>query len=170
MFSLILFVKYKWYLYEMHVGTMYAPSIDNLGTFFNSYFASRIVPLIAELNDRSIDTLIYKEFTIYTYFPINMFRHSTNFITLVPSLTFTELWVVSMHGAFATGVACQQGTLTIPKHVPSKFACAQLLRPGFSNLSCLYSTFQLEYPLVLSRFCLDSIDLVKAVAILPISS
>ena len=30
----------------------------------------------------------------------------------------------------------------------------QLLRPDSSNLPCLYSTFRLEYPLVLSRFCL----------------
>ena len=30
----------------------------------------------------------------------------------------------------------------------------QLLRPNSSNLPCLYSTFHLEYPLVLSRFCL----------------
>ena len=30
----------------------------------------------------------------------------------------------------------------------------QLLRPNSSNLPCLYSTFRLEYPLVLSRFCL----------------
>ena len=28
-----------------------------------------------------------------------------------------------------------------------------LLRPDSSNLLCLYSTFHLEYPLVLSRFC-----------------
>ena len=30
-----------------------------------------------------------------------------------------------------------------------------LFRPNSSNLPCLYSTFHLEYPLVLSRFCLD---------------
>ena len=29
----------------------------------------------------------------------------------------------------------------------------QLLRPDSSNLPYLYSTFHLEYPLVLSRFC-----------------
>ena len=29
----------------------------------------------------------------------------------------------------------------------------RLLRPNSSNLPCLYSTFHLEYPLVLSRFC-----------------
>ena len=31
----------------------------------------------------------------------------------------------------------------------------QLLRPNSSNLPCLYSTFHLEYSLVLSRFCLS---------------
>ena len=58
-----------------------------------------------------------------------------------------------IQGAFATGVACQQGTLTLPDtwFRPSivGLACA----PDSSNLPCLYSTFHLEYPLVLSRFC-----------------
>ena len=62
------------------------------------------------------------------------------------------------HGAFATGVACQQGTLTLPDtwfRPPFwDLLMLQLLRPNSSNLPCLYSTFHLEYPLVLSRFCL----------------
>ena len=57
------------------------------------------------------------------------------------------------HGAFATGVACQQETLTLPNtwfRPPFwGLACA----PDSSNLPCLYSIFHLEYPLVLSRFC-----------------
>ena len=61
------------------------------------------------------------------------------------------------HGAFATGVASQQGTLTLPDtwFRPSfwDLLMLQLLRPNSSNLPCLYSTFHLEYPLVLSRFC-----------------
>ena len=61
------------------------------------------------------------------------------------------------YGAFATGVACQQGTLTLPDtwfHPPLwDLLVLQLLRPDSSNLPCLYSTFHLEYPLVLSRFC-----------------
>ena len=64
------------------------------------------------------------------------------------------------HGAFATGVASQQGTLTL---LDTWFRppfwdllMLQLLRPNSSNLPCLYSTFHLEYPLVLSRFCLVS--------------
>ena len=82
-------------------------------------------------------------------------RLSTNFMTFIPSLTFTELWVVSME-AFATGVASQQGTLTLPDtwFRPSfwDLLMLQLLRPNSSNLPCLYSAFHLEYPLVLSRF------------------
>ena len=62
------------------------------------------------------------------------------------------------HGAFATGVASQQGTLTLPDtwfRPPFwDLLMLQLLRPNSSNLPCLYSTFHLEYPLVLSRFCL----------------
>ena len=62
------------------------------------------------------------------------------------------------HGAFAMGVASQQGTLTL---LDTWFRppfwdmlMLQLLRPDSSNLPCLYSTFHLENPLVLSRFCL----------------
>ena len=62
------------------------------------------------------------------------------------------------HGAFATGVASQQGTLTLPDtwfRPPFwDLLMLQLLRPNSSNLPCLYSTFHLEYPLVLSRFSL----------------
>ena len=62
------------------------------------------------------------------------------------------------HGAFATGVACQQGTLTLPDtwfRPPFwDLLMLQLLRPNSSNLPCLYSTLHLEYPLVLSRFYL----------------
>ena len=62
------------------------------------------------------------------------------------------------HGAFATDVASQQGTLTpsgTPGSVPPflDLLVLLLLRPDSSNLPCLYSTFHLEYPLVLSRFC-----------------
>ena len=60
--------------------------------------------------------------------------------------------------AFATDVACQQGTLTLPdtwfRPPLWDLLVLQLLRPDSSNLPCLYSTFHLEYPLVLSRFCL----------------
>ena len=63
------------------------------------------------------------------------------------------------HGAFATGVACQQGTLTLPDNwfrpLFWDLFMLQLLRPNSSNLPCLYSTFHLEYPLVSSRFCLE---------------
>ena len=66
------------------------------------------------------------------------------------------------HGAFATGVACQQGTLTLPDtwfRPPFwDLLMLQLLRPNSSNLPCLYSTFQLKYPLVLSRFCFERIS------------
>ena len=63
------------------------------------------------------------------------------------------------HWAFATGVACQQGTLTHPdtwfRPALWDLLVLQSLRPDSSNLPCLNSTFHLEYPLVLSRFCLQ---------------
>ena len=61
------------------------------------------------------------------------------------------------HEAFATDVACQQGTLTLPDTWSRPpfwdLLGLQLLRPDSSNLPCLNSTFHIEYPLVLSRFC-----------------
>ena len=67
------------------------------------------------------------------------------------------------HGAFATGVASQQGTLTLPdtwfRPAFWDLLMLQLLRPNFSNLPCLCSTFHIEYPLVLSRFCLKIVIL-----------
>ena len=55
------------------------------------------------------------------------------------------------HGAFATGVACQQGTLTLPDtwfRPPFwDLLMLQLLRPNSSNLPCLYSTFSPRIPL-----------------------
>ena len=69
------------------------------------------------------------------------------------------------HRAFATGVASQQGTLTLPDtwfRPPFwDLLMLQLLRPNSSNLPCLYSTFHLEYPLVLSRFCFVGIIFIR---------
>ena len=71
-------------------------------------------------------------------------RLSTNFTTFIPSLTFTDYeWF--LYGAFATGVACQQGTLILPdtwfRPPLWDLLVLQLLRPDSSNLPCLYTTF-----------------------------
>ena len=64
-------------------------------------------------------------------------------------------------------MACQQGTLTLPDtwfRPPFwDLLMLQLLRPNSSKLPCLYSTFHLEHPLVLSRFCLISVGGAKRV-------
>ena len=60
--------------------------------------------------------------------------------------------------SFATHVACQQGMLTFPEtwlRPPFwDLLLLQFLRPVFQNLPCLFSTFHLENPSVLSWFCL----------------
>ena len=70
------------------------------------------------------------------------------------------------NGAFATGVACQQGKLTLPDtwFRPQfwDLLMLKLLRPNSSNLPCLYSTFHIEYHLVLSRFCFVVISLFRS--------
>ena len=84
--------------------------------------------------------------------PVSPTLHRLNDL---PKLTFTEFR--GFHGAIATGVACQQGALTLPdtwfRPLFWDLLMLQLLRPNSSNLPCLNSTFHLEYPLVLSRFC-----------------
>ena len=66
------------------------------------------------------------------------------------------------HGAYATGAACQQGTFTLSdtwfRPPLWDLLVLQLLRPYSSNLPCLYSTFHLDYPLVLSRFYLWALN------------
>ena len=90
--------------------------------------------------------------------------HSFSFSTLHTFHQFHDLYteldlhliMSGFHGAFATGVASQQGTLTLPDtwfRPPFwDLLMLQSLSPNSSNLPCLYSTFHLEYPLVLSRF------------------
>ena len=90
---------------------------------------------------------------------INM--HRVGYVYKKLNGTLLELsfdWIMSgFHRAFATVVACQQGTLTLSDtwfHPPFwDLPVFKLLRPDSSNLPCIYSTFHLEFPLVLSRFC-----------------
>ena len=80
-----------------------------------------------------------------------------------PPISWPSYWawpspiMSGFNGAFATGVACQQGTRALPdtwfRPPLWDLLVLQLLRPDSSNLPCLYSTFHLEYSLVLSRFC-----------------
>ena len=90
--------------------------------------------------------------TSYSYFQTAQ-TLSTNFMTLTFDLHRTTSY---FHGAFATVVACQQGTLTrTPGSVPrfGDLLMLELLWPVFPNLPCLFSNFHLEYPSIHSRFC-----------------
>ena len=83
--------------------------------------------------------------------------HHFEFFLYFPLIT-TRLIPYKWNQAWYSGVASQQGTLTLPDtwfRPPFwDLLMLQLLRPNSSNLPCLYSTFHLEYPLVLSRFCI----------------
>ena len=81
-------------------------------------------------------------------------RLFTNFMTLIPSLVFIELRVVSMDHL-------QRLLYDSSEHFPFRtpgsvwaLLTLQLLRPVFPNLICLFLTCHLEYPSVLSGFCL----------------
>ena len=113
-------------------------------------------------------------------------RLSTNFMTLIPALTFTELydsfpwsilqrvWHASRERlpfrtpgsvpifwlALLQLLREKEGDLTQSydktPYTNRKFENQRTLRPNSLNLPCLYSTFHLEYPLVLSRFCFEN--------------
>ena len=73
----------------------------------------------------------------------------------IPGLTLTELRVVSMEHLQRVWLASKE-RLPFRTLVPSPFGdllMLQLLRPVLPNLSYLFSTLNLEYPSVLSRFC-----------------
>ena len=78
------------------------------------------------------------------------------FITLIPSLTFTELRVLIMDYLQRVWHVSRKW---LPFRTPGSFPwfgnllMLQLLRQVFPNLPFLFSIFYLEYPSVLSRFC-----------------
>ena len=91
-------------------------------------------------------------------FPTNQTFHQ--FHDLDTELDLHRLWVVSMEHLQRVWYASRERLpFRTPGSVPHFGTCLmlQLLRPNSSNWPCLYSTFHLEYPLVLSRFCLEQI-------------
>ena len=87
-------------------------------------------------------------------FPTNQTFHQ--FHDIDTELDLHRFWVVSMEHLQRVWHASRE-RLPFPDtwfRLPLRdLLVLQLLRPDSSNLPCLYSTFQLEYPLVLSRFC-----------------
>ena len=80
-------------------------------------------------------------------------RLSTNFMTLIPSLTFTGLWVVSMEHLQQVWHGANRERLLFWNLVPPPppilgRVCAPIVETKFflTYLSCLNSTFHLEYP------------------------
>ena len=106
-------------------------------------------------------------FSLFWHFRTTIYNFLTTFHQFHDLDTKLDLHRImsGFHGAFATGVASQQGTLTLPDtwfRPPFwDLLMLQLLRPNSSNLPCLYSTFHLEYPLVLSRFCFGNGSLTR---------
>ena len=90
--------------------------------------------------------------TSYSDFPTD----KTNFITLIPDLTFTELRVVSIEHLQRKWLASRERLpFRTLGSAPSPFGnllMLQLLSPVLPNLPCLFSTIHLAYPSVLSRF------------------
>ena len=100
-------------------------------------------------------------------------RLSTKLMTFIPSLTFTELWVVSMeHLQWVWLASRERLPFRTPGSVPhfGTCYCSNCWDLFPINLPCLYSTFHLEYPLVLSRFCIvpERWDIVQVMQFLQI--
>ena len=67
---------------------------------------------------------------------------------------------IGFHRASATGVACQQGTLTPPDTWSRPFGTciySTCWDQSFSELVVIYRTMLFEYPSVLSRFCINTL-------------
>ena len=78
-------------------------------------------------------------------------RLSTNLLTLIPSLTFIELCVFFIEHLQRIWHVSRE---RVPFQTPfCDLLMLQLLWSDFQNSPCLYSTFQLEHPSALSRFC-----------------
>ena len=135
-----------------------------LGTFGTSFYRFWINLVWRRITDEGS----VPEMRILSILIINSYLNDVNILVEASQSDFPPVswpwyraWpspiMSGFHGAFATGVAWQQGTLTLPDtwfRPPFwDLLMLQLLRPNSSNLPCLYSTFHLEHPLVLSRFC-----------------
>ena len=75
-----------------------------------------------------------------------LIRLSTNFMTLIPSLSFTELWVVYMEHLQRVWHASRERLTPLHTWFRPPFrdlVKLQLLRPVFLIMPCLYSTFHL---------------------------
>ena len=87
-------------------------------------------------------------------------RLSNNLITFIPSLTFPELWVVSMeHLQRVWHASRERLSFWTPGCIPlfGTCLCSNCWDQIPRICHVFYSTFHLEYPLVLSRFSLDII-------------
>ena len=98
-------------------------------------------------------TIVYGIITL-SFFIHEPIRLSTNFLTLIPNLTFNELRIVSMEHLqrmwHARRNAYPSGHL-----VTSSFlgvAYAPIVETSFTKLAVSFLDLLLEYPLVLSRF------------------
>ena len=87
------------------------------------------------------------------------FRLFTTFMIMIPSLTFTDLRVVPWN--ICNGYGIRAANAYPSGHLFSShlgLAHAQIAISVFPNLPYLFSSFDLEYPSVLSRFCFKSKD------------
>ena len=80
-------------------------------------------------------------------------------MTFIPTLTFTDYewfpWSICNGCGMPAGNAYPSGHL-VPSPIVG-LACAPIVEAKFLELAMsLHSTFHLEYPLVLSRFCLNA--------------
>ena len=85
-----------------------------------------------------------------------LIRLFNNFVTLIPSFNFSELLVVSMEQLLM--VAYHLGIFTLPDTWFRPFfglAYAPIVETSFPELAVSFLDFYLEYPSVLSRFCLE---------------
>ena len=110
---------------------------------------SQKIPSFNEVVVININTICSTEF------------HWCNWVKFSIELHIREICDISNHGNRLSNERFDANCFTLPDtwfRPPFwDLLKLQFLRPNSSNLPCLCSTFHLEYPLVLSRFCLQAL-------------
>ena len=153
--------------FENYLGQMYPAELEIKDTTESTTSASYLDLLLSIGRDGQLHTSIYDRRDDFNF-------HITNFPFLSSNIPSSPAYGVFISQLIRYARACssyecfilrarrlsskllKQGYLVERLKPPFwDLLMLQLLRPNSSNLPCLYSTFHLEYPLVLSRFYLS---------------
>ena len=161
-------------LFENCLGQMYPAELEikDTSTIENITSASNVDLLLSIGMDGQLHTSIYEKQDDLN-FHITKFSFLSSIFFIFGGLWPTDQTlqqfhdpdtkidlhriISAFHGAFATGVVCQQRTLTLPdawfRTMSWALAYATIVKTRFPEPAVSFLDFSLECPSVLSRFC-----------------